>query len=275
LTQTGPATTAADRVAERVLDGAPGAYRLDLSDLQLFRDRVYELEPALFDGTELLSWGKTAFLWMPLRPDVSIQVDGGASLSEDISRVIPGIRRSIGSDQANHSTLEFWRRELGSRRNLVSFVLVAVLLGSLSVVGGSQVLANVASTLSVFFAVTLPTIPLFFRPVGQIDAVPFLISGRLARWQMAERQMFGVASAGFLASIGLNASSDAVDGAFGADNAIYWIVEVACALFATWLLLSVITYAIPLIHSLEVSNAIKAYSKLRRRPNDPPKPKGG
>ena len=254
-------TTAAVRF---LLDDAGGVRRIPLALLKEARDVIYAEEPALFDGVEVAVAGTSAFLWLPKRPRTFLQIDSNRPISQADLECIPGLGALAGAKPSDLSVLEFWKGEVKDLRNVLVWLLVfASTVGVIAVRGGSAI-REILDPLSVYFAVALPVLPLFFRPAAGLDSVQFFRTGRLGRWQTAETQLLAVTALGFAAALALRGflpeapleTLEIVSFGMGA---------VICASAAAWVLIGILGYALPLMHALDTARAVDAYLTWRSK----------
>lgn len=241
----------------RLLAGTGGLIPVDLASLPAIRNGVYSAQPDLFVGSECALAGEAALVWLPQRPRVMLEVRASHNIGPADLEIIPGLA-FVGAKPKDLSAGRFWLDEVRSRSNLIAWTVAVLALASLVVLQGPRVLSVIAAPVAVYFAVFLPVLPLFFRPAVEADLLPFYLQGRLGRWQTAETQMFRAAALGFALSVALQvASTDESPDPLG--QRVLWLAVVAIVLIAIWLLLAMIAYALPLVHSLDTARAVREW----------------
>ena len=251
----------------RLLAGTGGLIPVALASLPAIRNGVYSAQPDLFVGPECALVGVTALIWLPQRPRVMLEVRASHNIGPGDLDIIPGLA-FVGAKPNDLSAGRFWFDEVRRRSNLIAWIVAVLALAALVVLRGPGVLGIVAAPVAVYFAVFLPVLPLFFRPAVEADLLPFYIEGRLGRWQTAETQMFRVAAVGFALSVALQvATAEWRPDPMG--QCVLWVSVVVIVLIAIWLLLAMVEYALPLVHSLDTARAVREWrdSKLMRPPD--------
>ncbi len=251
-----------------LLDDAGGVRRIPISLLNYARDIIYAEEPALFDSAEVAVSGTSAYLWLPDRPNTFLQIDSNRSISRSDLDCIPGLGGLVGARPSDLSMRDFWWNEVKDLRNVIVWLMVLAGTVGVIAVGGDSTIRGILDPLSIYFAVTLPVLPLFFRPAAGVDAVAFFRSGRLARWQTAETQLLAVAALGLAVTLALRGFLPEAPFESWAIVA-YGSGTVICASAAAWVLIGILGYALPLMHALDTARAVDAYliwrSGLARR----------
>jgi hypothetical protein len=254
----------ADKAISSLLVGEGGVFRIDVSMLVTLRDAIYKRDASFFEGAEVALTGHLAMVWMPKRPTAILEVVSDKRVTLAEIRIIPGIARVVGESPADTSVRTFWKEEFLARANLVAWIVVVLAITAIALTEGTSAIRSISTALAVYFAVSVPVLPLFFRPAADLDPVPFFRSGRLARWQRAESQLFRVGALGLAAALTLQAVEPPArtqDVGFVA----YWLATVLTTSAATWLLLMLTRYAIPLVHAIDTAKASRAYLDWRRK----------
>ncbi len=268
-------SVAAEEAIRRLLSGRGGLIPVDLSVLPEIRNGIYAAQPDLFVGSECALAGASALIWLPQRPRGMLQVLADHNIGPEHLGVIPNLSFA-GARPEDLSVRLFWLKEARRRSNLVAWDLSALGLGALVALRGPGGLGTAAAPIAVYFAVFLPVLPLFFRPAAEADLLPFYAEGRLGRWQTTEAQMFRAAAVGFVLSVALQvASTEWTPDPLG--QRVLWLAVVMIVLIAIWILLAMIRYALPLVHSLDTARAAREWrdSKLESPTAGVSRPRAG
>jgi hypothetical protein len=250
--------------AEKVIAGTPGVFRISLAQLVPLRDQVYRSDPGRFVGAEIAFAGDTAYVSFREHPATFLQVDSDHRVSTKDMDVLPGVATFVGAVDSDTSARHFWRVEATEMHNLIVAVAVVLVVAAAVYVRGLGALSVILGALAIFYAVSLPIIPIFFRPAMDVGIEEFFRTGRLMKWQTAESQVLRAAIVGFAITLSL-AAIDPSSSPQGIPTVVAWALTTLVTLIAVWLLLVITTYALPVIHALDRGRAVRSYLQARAK----------
>lgn len=245
----------AETAAAAVVGGRMTTVIVALADLKAVVDRVYEADPTILARSQVVIGQREAFIWLPARPRTPIHVVARRPIKPPDLAAIPAPASLVGGAP---TALGFWRSEVLDRRNTAAWLVSGVALAAGAWAKGGEVTQAVAGPLALFFAVWLPVLPLFFGPASQGRLAAFFASGRLAKWQTTDIQMFAAACVGFVLSLATQALADPASDPI--PLALAWFLAILLAAWiAVWVLICVLGYALPVRHAVETARAAQEW----------------